>query len=173
MTCDRQHYVSTVRNAVQISQYCAVPLQQQQHLRRARRNGSRNRIPCLLEACQRHRCKLCTHEIRTYNNIIVSVATAAVNRAGVFFFYLPRSATDNNIIMSSRHTHTLIYSNRDYYLTNFFFSPPQLWPSRRKRTTFANLFIIVPASQRGDTIYMKFLDTGKFAPRPCRRRFES
>lgn len=43
----------------------------------------------------------------------------------------------------------------------FFFLPPQLWPSRRKRTTFANHFIIVPASQRGDTIYMKFLDTGK------------
>lgn len=38
----------------------------------------------------------------------------------------------------------------------------QLWPSRRKqRTAFANHFIIVPASQKGDTIYMKFLDTGK------------
>lgn len=34
-----------------------------------------------------------------------------------------------------------------------------LWPSLRKRTTFANHFIISPASQKGDTIYMKFLDT--------------
>lgn len=34
-----------------------------------------------------------------------------------------------------------------------------LWPSRRKRTTFANNFTVSPASQKGDTIYMKFLDT--------------
>lgn len=38
----------------------------------------------------------------------------------------------------------------------------QLWPSRRKRTTtFADYFIVISASQKGDTIYMKFLDTGK------------
>ncbi|KAL4143406.1 hypothetical protein QTP88_005741 [Uroleucon formosanum] len=34
-----------------------------------------------------------------------------------------------------------------------------LWPSRRERTTFANHFTVSPASQKGDTIYMKFLDT--------------
>lgn len=108
-----------------------VAVHRQQSRRRARRNDGSRGSDTCLQACQRHRCESGPAVAFPCPYALVYKSPVCSTRIPTCFFFLLVCVL-------------------------------QLWPSRRKqRTAFANHFIIVPASQKGDTIYMKFLDTGK------------